>query len=269
ARRARRRLRRRRPREGRRSGRALRADDGERVRRPDVRARGRVLRPACRRALARRAPDPRRRRLGPREERGAGGLRTADRRRRRVRHGGPRLGRDARLRHAGRERLPCVDRADARRPLRARAGRAPQPDPGADARGTPAAPRQRPGGSRRQPAQADRGPPRAVAAGRLERARLRDRPLGARVSNLWGAPLGDAVAAGKVQAFEKSLPLYELTGQEEVAPYVTVNVNLWPQTIALIANPRRLGGRAAGWLREAAHDAVTRSLALADRDTVA
>ncbi|HZQ64961.1 MAG TPA: hypothetical protein VFA66_07025 [Gaiellaceae bacterium] len=95
------------------------------------------------------------------------------------------------------------------------------------------------------------------------------RALGARVSNLWGAPLGDAVAAGKVQAFEKSLPLYELTGQEEVAPYVTVNVNLWPQTIALIANPRRLGGRAAGWLREAAHDAVTRSLALADRDTVA
>jgi TRAP-type C4-dicarboxylate transport system substrate-binding protein len=95
------------------------------------------------------------------------------------------------------------------------------------------------------------------------------RALGARVSNLFGPPLNQALAGGTVQGFEKNLLVYHENNMEAEAPYVTANVNLWPQTLAVIANPGRLAGltpRQRGWLDQAARDAATRSTALADGD---
>lgn len=51
--------------------------------------------------------------------------------------------------------------------------------------------------------------------------------------------------------------------------YVTANVNLWPQTLALIANPdslSRLTSEQRGWVQHAATDASTQSTMLVDRD---
>lgn len=51
--------------------------------------------------------------------------------------------------------------------------------------------------------------------------------------------------------------------------YVTANVNLWPQTLALFANPdslSRLTSEQRGWVQQAARDAAMQSTALVDRD---
>lgn len=51
--------------------------------------------------------------------------------------------------------------------------------------------------------------------------------------------------------------------------YVTANVNLWPQTLALFANPdslSRLTSEQRGWVQQAARDAAMHSTALVDRD---
>jgi hypothetical protein len=55
----------------------------------------------------------------------------------------------------------------------------------------------------------------------------------------------------------------------KIQPYVTANVPLWPQTIALIVNSDRLAGltkEQRGWLQQAADDAVAYSLQVADED---
>lgn len=52
-------------------------------------------------------------------------------------------------------------------------------------------------------------------------------------------------------------------------PYVTANVNLWPQTVALIANPDRLSrltSEQRGWVEAAAQDATARSIGFVDHD---
>jgi TRAP-type transport system periplasmic protein len=88
------------------------------------------------------------------------------------------------------------------------------------------------------------------------------RALGARVSNLFGGPLEAALLSGKVQAFEKNLLIYQFTQLQTMAPYVTANLNLWPQTLAVIANPARLAKltpQQRGWLQQAASDAAARS----------
>ncbi len=46
--------------------------------------------------------------------------------------------------------------------------------------------------------------------------------------------------AGLVQAFDKNLLIYALNGTAPRAPYVGANVNLWPETAVLLANPHRL-----------------------------
>ena len=99
------------------------------------------------------------------------------------------------------------------------------------------------------------------------------RALGARVSNLFGNPLRAAVTSGKVQGFEKNLLTDQLNQEQAVAPYVTANLNLWPQTQAVIANPARLAQltpQQRGWLQQAARDAAARSTGLfhIDQDLV-
>jgi TRAP-type C4-dicarboxylate transport system substrate-binding protein len=72
-----------------------------------------------------------------------------------------------------------------------------------------------------------------------------------------------------IDGFESSLLAYRLNGQEGEAPYVTANVNLWPQTLAVFANPDLLADLTAeqrAWLQQAADDAAARSAALADTD---
>ena len=95
------------------------------------------------------------------------------------------------------------------------------------------------------------------------------RALGARVSNLFGNPLRAAVTSGKVQGFEKNLLTDQLNQVQAVAPYITANLNLWPQTQAVIANPARLAQltpQQRGWLQQAARDAAARSTGMFNID---
>jgi TRAP-type transport system periplasmic protein len=74
------------------------------------------------------------------------------------------------------------------------------------------------------------------------------------------------VASGKIQAFELDLPRYLRTGGVPLARYVTVNVPLWPEFDVLFANPARLeslSGQQRTWIGEAAADATSRSVGLA------
>ena len=74
---------------------------------------------------------------------------------------------------------------------------------------------------------------------------------------------------GTIDGFEKGLRIYEINGYPFLAPYVTANVNLWPHTVALIANPDSLSDLTATerkWLTEAAIDAASRSTDLTDDD---
>lgn len=69
-------------------------------------------------------------------------------------------------------------------------------------------------------------------------------------------------------AGERNLLIYQ---KNYVAQFrhVTANVNLWPQTVALIANPdslSRLTDDQAGWVRQAATDAAGRSTDFFDQD---
>jgi TRAP-type C4-dicarboxylate transport system substrate-binding protein len=67
----------------------------------------------------------------------------------------------------------------------------------------------------------------------------------------------------EVQGAEKNLLNYQVGNRYPTKfPYVTANVNLWPQTVALLANPGRLAKLSAeqrGWVRQAAADASVRS----------
>jgi TRAP-type transport system periplasmic protein len=95
------------------------------------------------------------------------------------------------------------------------------------------------------------------------------RALGARVSNLFGHRLDAALRSGKVAAFEKNLLTDQINQEQIMAPYVTANINLWPQTLAVIANPARLATltpQQRGWLQQAVGDTAARSTAMADTD---
>jgi TRAP-type C4-dicarboxylate transport system substrate-binding protein len=95
------------------------------------------------------------------------------------------------------------------------------------------------------------------------------RSLGATPIEVFGPGRDQALKDGKIQGFELNLPGYERLVLAHRAPYVTANVNLWPQMDVLIANPGRLAaltGQQRGWLRQAAQDAAARSAALTDRD---
>jgi TRAP-type C4-dicarboxylate transport system substrate-binding protein len=101
------------------------------------------------------------------------------------------------------------------------------------------------------------------------------RTLGARPNDEFGVQLKVAVDGGRVQGLEKGIHVYRGLGLELSAPYGTANINLWPETAAVFANPERLDGLSARqreWLTAAAADAAARSPELADteaRDLVA
>jgi TRAP-type C4-dicarboxylate transport system substrate-binding protein len=80
----------------------------------------------------------------------------------------------------------------------------------------------------------------------------------------------EGIANGTIQGFETSIWVHQHNpALTHLAPYVTSNVNLWPQMDVLLANPARfeeLTAEQREWLEEAAGDAATRSAALADQD---
>jgi TRAP-type C4-dicarboxylate transport system substrate-binding protein len=96
------------------------------------------------------------------------------------------------------------------------------------------------------------------------------RALGAAPSEVWGPPLDQGLDRGTVRGFEKNLLIYRLhTDLRNRAPYVTANVNLWPQTLAVIGNPARLArltSQQRAWLTEAVRDSAARSTGLIDGD---
>lgn len=80
------------------------------------------------------------------------------------------------------------------------------------------------------------------------------RALGATPTDvLWG-DLDQGVHSGEIRGFEKNLLVARINEQQRLAPYVTTNVNLWPETSAIFANPARmlqLTEEQRGWLIEA------------------
>lgn len=94
------------------------------------------------------------------------------------------------------------------------------------------------------------------------------RALAAQPLQVIGDARDQALQNGSIDGFESSLLAYQINGQQRAAPYGTANVNLWPQTLAVVGNPdgiAHLTDEQRGWL-EQADDAAQRSTALVDTD---
>jgi TRAP-type C4-dicarboxylate transport system substrate-binding protein len=87
--------------------------------------------------------------------------------------------------------------------------------------------------------------------------------LGARPSHLYGTRLDDAIEHRAVGGLAWTLRSYVNNQTPPLAPYGTANVVLWPQVLALIANPAtlsRLDGEQRRWLAQAAAEAAGTSI---------
>jgi TRAP-type C4-dicarboxylate transport system substrate-binding protein len=99
--------------------------------------------------------------------------------------------------------------------------------------------------------------------------------LGARPSHLLGAAFNRAVEHHAVGGLERPLRTYVVNVMAPLAPYGTSNVALWPQVLAVIANPEtmsRLDDDQRRWLAQAAADVAGSSVPRAreaERDGVA
>jgi TRAP-type transport system periplasmic protein len=97
------------------------------------------------------------------------------------------------------------------------------------------------------------------------------RALGASPVAMVGDARDQALREGSLDGFESSVLAYQINAQQATAPYLTANVTLWPQTLAVVAGPgveERLTGEQRDWLDQAADDAV-RGTALADAEAKA
>jgi TRAP-type C4-dicarboxylate transport system substrate-binding protein len=95
------------------------------------------------------------------------------------------------------------------------------------------------------------------------------RALGAIPGEATATSRNAGLTSGDIQGFEMSLLHYGLNELQGIAPYVTANVNLWPETDALIANPEVLDDLTddqRDWLMQAGADAAEQSTDLADDD---
>src|SRR4029453_15362782 len=82
-------------------------------------------------------------------------------------------------------------------------------------------------------------------------------------------PANGGLQGRPAAGFQINPLLYARNALANRAPYVTANINLWPQMDVLLANPGRLGAlteQERGGLRQSAQDAAARSTSLADRD---
>jgi TRAP-type C4-dicarboxylate transport system substrate-binding protein len=81
--------------------------------------------------------------------------------------------------------------------------------------------------------------------------------------------LGVSAIGGANDAFETSLRAYAGHQDRPSFPFVTANLNLWPEMDVLLANPgriARLTGEQKAWLARAAKEAAGRSVELVGRD---
>ena len=81
------------------------------------------------------------------------------------------------------------------------------------------------------------------------------RALGAEPVAVVGDARDQALRDGSLDGFESSALAYQLNGQQATAPYLTTNVTLWPQMLALVADPdvdAGLTDEQRDWLAEAA-----------------
>jgi TRAP-type C4-dicarboxylate transport system substrate-binding protein len=99
------------------------------------------------------------------------------------------------------------------------------------------------------------------------------RALGAVPEQIFGHERRDALEKGSLGGFEFGLFAYQRDPfWIQSAPYVTVNVNLWPQMDVLLADPSRfeeLSEKERGWLKQAATEAAADSSMIADLDAQA
>ena len=96
--------------------------------------------------------------------------------------------------------------------------------------------------------------------------------LGATPALVFGPHREAAIMDGTIRGFEMGMLIYQDPKWVELAPHVTVNVNLWPQMDVLIIGPDRLGSltdEQRGWLQQAADDAARRSGTLVDSESTA
>ncbi len=96
------------------------------------------------------------------------------------------------------------------------------------------------------------------------------RALAATPSQVIGDARDVALEKGSIDGFESSLLAYTKNMQQREAPYMTANVNLWPQTLLVMGNPDALDALSAeqrAWLQQAADDAAGRSTDLVNTDT--
>jgi hypothetical protein len=96
------------------------------------------------------------------------------------------------------------------------------------------------------------------------------RALGARPLEVFGQERTDALEAGMLQGFEFGMHAYATSPEWlQSAPYVTANVNLWPQMDVLLADPSRLAeltDEQQGWLHQAAEEAASDASGFAESD---
>jgi TRAP-type C4-dicarboxylate transport system substrate-binding protein len=92
------------------------------------------------------------------------------------------------------------------------------------------------------------------------------RALGAQPNEIYSGK----IVQTEVRGAERNLHIYQVALYSTQFPYVTANVNLWPQTVALLANPTRLSGlteEQRGWVRRAAADASVSSTGMFEDET--
>lgn len=97
---------------------------------------------------------------------------------------------------------------------------------------------------------------------------FRSESQAASISAIGATPTDDLSGDVSFTAAERNLRIYQ---QNYVANYskVTANVNLWPQTVALLANPdqlSKLSDDQRGWVQRAAEEAAAGSTAFFDHD---
>jgi TRAP-type C4-dicarboxylate transport system substrate-binding protein len=99
------------------------------------------------------------------------------------------------------------------------------------------------------------------------------RALGATPAQVFREEREEGIANGTIDGFEVSIWIHQHNSAlTHLAPYVTSNVNLWPQMDVLLADPARLEALTAEqreWLEHATRDAAARSAAVADKDVQA
>jgi TRAP-type transport system periplasmic protein len=95
------------------------------------------------------------------------------------------------------------------------------------------------------------------------------RALGAEPTEVFGPQRDQALEQHQIAGFEMNLLGYRILNLSRQAPHVTANVNLWPQVLAIVGNPKplaRLSGEQRDSLTRALREAAAASTSLANGD---